>query len=42
MTDVKKAPYDIDNEEYYTDDESESHSIKNFKDNIISKINDKG
>ena len=42
MTDVKKAPYyDIDNEEeYYTDDESESNSSRNFKDNIISKIND--
>ena len=41
MADVKKAPYyDIDNEEYYTDDESESHSSRNFKDNIISKIND--
>ena len=41
MTDVKKAPYnDIDKEEYYTDDESESNSSRNFKDNIISKIND--
>lgn len=39
MTDVKKAPYnDIDKEE--SDDKRESNSSGNFKDNIISKIND--
>jgi len=41
MSDAKKTPYyDIDNEEYYTDDESEKNISINFKNNIISNIND--
>jgi len=41
MADVKKAPYyDNDNEEYYTDDESKTNNCRNFKNNIISRIND--